>query len=98
MSVLKRQALDAIADGTPGQGHLQTANLLQARPTRRSRPTTPTPPSSSGPRPPSTAPGREVFIASGLTLGLLFGILLTHRGLGGDWRCPVAATTGEYHS
>lgn len=78
VSVLKRQALDAIADGTPGQGQLQTANLLQARLDKAIATNNTDSAVIIRAKATEYRPGQgEVFIASGLTLGLLFGILLT---------------------
>jgi len=91
VSVLKRQALEAIAAGDPGQSQLQTANLLQTRLDKAVETNNTDSAVIIRAKATEYRPGQgEVFIASGLTLGLLVGILLTQL----PWRRWRLAMSG----
>lgn len=78
INVLRNQALESIAEGAPAQGQLQTVTILQGRLDRAVDTNNTDSAVIMRAKVVTYRPGQaEVFIAGGLTLGLLLGIFVT---------------------
>ncbi len=78
INVIRKQALDSISEGNPSQGLLQTVTILQTRLDRAVDTNNTSSAVIMRAKVVTYRPGQaEVFIAGGLTLGLLLGIVIT---------------------